>query len=145
MVSIKWGAINSQTNIGSYQECIFNEWLCFIVSRIVIIYIIKKHNPNTSKFKYLYYFSCILNIIHSPDLWANKVQKQDVDEILLMSRRFNIGIIWIYKRGYTQKWLKRSKIPLINVSKNLIHNSMCFWIKLSIFRKNLKTKVSSEI
>ena len=82
MVSIKWGAINSQKDIGSYQERIFNKWLCFIVSRIVIkVYIIKKHNPiHTSKFKYLYYFSCILNIIHSPDSKADKVQKQNADE-----------------------------------------------------------------
>ena len=61
--------------------------MLYRIKNIIKVYIIKKHNPiHTSKFKYLYYLSCILSIIHSPDLKANKVQKQNVDEILLMSR-----------------------------------------------------------
>lgn len=61
--------------------------MLYRIKNIIKVYIIKKHNPiHTSKFKYLYYFSCILNIIHSPDSKANKVQQQSVDEILLMSR-----------------------------------------------------------
>ena len=56
MTSIKWKAINSEVNskvyIGSYQEFRFNNWSCFIVTRIIIntrahahTYIIKKHDP----------------------------------------------------------------------------------------------------
>jgi hypothetical protein len=47
MTSIKWGAINSEVNskvyIGSYQEFRFNNWSCFIVTRIIInIYLLSR-------------------------------------------------------------------------------------------------------
>jgi len=115
--------------------------MLYHIKNIIKVYIIKKHNPiHTSKFKYLYYFSCILNIIHSPDLRANKVQKQSVDKILLMSRGLNIGIIWIYKRRYTQKWLKRSKIPLITYLRIQLIILCVFESNYPFLRKNLKQK-----
>lgn len=115
--------------------------MLYRIKNIIKVYIIKKHNPiHTSKFKYLYYFSCILNIIHSPDSKADKFQKQSVDEILLMSRGLNIGIIWIYKRRYTQKWLKRSKIPLITYLRVQIIILCVFESNYPFLRKNLKQR-----
>ena len=82
--------------------------MLYRIKNIIKVYIIKKHNPiHTSKFKYLYYFSCILNIIHSPDSKAIEIQKQNIVGILLTYRGQNIGIIWIYKRRYTQKMTQK--------------------------------------
>jgi len=52
--------------------------MLYRIKNIIKVYIIKKHNPiHTSKFKYLYYFSCILNVIHSPDSKAIEIPKAE--------------------------------------------------------------------
>lgn len=115
--------------------------MLYRIKNIIKVYIIKKHNPiHTSKFKYLYYFSCILNIIHSPDSKAIEIQKQNIDGILLTYRGQNIRIIWIYKRRYTQKWLKRSKIPLITYLRVQIIILCVFESNYPFLRKNLKQR-----
>jgi len=112
---------------GSYQEFRFNNWSCFIITRIIInIYIIKKHDPiHINK-------SNIYNISHAyGKLSTHLTQKQTA----LKSRYRKKSYWWPVGRisGLSEnKWdifkndSKEHLTYLIHLTKGVFHNPICF-------------------
>jgi hypothetical protein len=113
---------------GSYQEFRFNNWSCFIITRIIInIYIIKKHDPiHINK-------SIIYNISHAyGKLSSNLTQKQT--EVKSRHRRKSywcpagrISGLSEYKGDIFKNDLKEHITYLIHLSKGVFHNTIYFW------------------
>jgi len=113
---------------GSHQEFRFNNWSCFIITRIIInIYIIKKHDSiHINK-------SNIYNISHAyGKLSIHLTRKQT--EVKSRYRRKSywrpagrISELSEYKRDIFKNDLKEHITYLIYLTKVIFHNPICFW------------------
>ena len=114
--------------VGSYQEFRFNNWSCFIITRIIInIYIIKKHDPiHINK-------SNIYNISHAyGKLSTHLTQKQTT--LTSWNRRKSywrpagrISGLSEYKGDIFKNNSKEHLTYLIHLTKGVFRNPICFW------------------
>jgi hypothetical protein len=113
---------------GSYQEFRFNNWSCFIITRIIInIYIIKKHDPiHINKLN-------IYNISHAYGKLSTHLTRKQTE---VKSRHWRksywrpagrISRLSEYKWDIFKNDSKEHLTYLIHLSKGLFHNPICFW------------------
>jgi hypothetical protein len=121
---------------GSYQEFRYNNWSCFIITKIIInIYIIKKHDPiHINK-------SNIYNISHAYGKLSTHLTRKQT-EVKSRHRRKSywlpadrISGLSEYKRDIFKNDSKEHITYLIHLSKGLFYNHIYFWTKLVIFPK----------
>ena len=114
--------------IGSYQEFRFNNWLCFIVTRIIInIYIIKKHDPiHINK-------SNIYNISHAYEKLSTHLTRKQTEVKSKYWRKSywrpagRISGLSEYKGDIFKNDSKEYLTYLIHLTKGVFRNPIRFW------------------